>query len=329
MHIETQDNATQQDAAPAEPSVEDEFDAAFAELDGNDDTPADKVAVDPKADEADDGAASDPAPASDDAAAPEQPAADAPGSDQSENDPWANAPADLRERYEAEKRDNDLRLRSSNGRVSALDRKVQELTRQLEEARRGGQNPEATRQGDGNNGGGDDGNADGKLSDDALSQLREDYPDLAGPLIDMLEKQGQTIQRLSQGVGTFEQAQQNAAIAEQENLLTQQHPDWQQVATDERFAGWIETQPKSIQDAMARNFDKIVDGADAALVIGRFKESVGMTTAQADPTPKPSTDPKRERQLQGGRDTGRTGPSSKTGIAKDDFDGAVNAYLNE
>ena len=56
MHIETQDNVTQQDAAPAEPSVEDEFDAAFAELDGNDDTPADKAAVDPKADEDDDSA---------------------------------------------------------------------------------------------------------------------------------------------------------------------------------------------------------------------------------------------------------------------------------
>lgn len=328
MHIETQDNATQQDAAPAEPSVEDEFDAAFAELDGAEDAPADKAAVDPKADEDDDSAEDDTAPASDDAAASEQPAADAPGSDQSENDPWANAPADLRERHETEKRDYDLRLRSSNGRVSALDRKVQELTRQLEEARKGGQNPEATQQGDGEGGGDDDGKAGGKLSDDALSQLREDYPDLAGPLIDMLEKQGQTIQRLSQGVGAFEQTRESAAIAEQENLLTQEHPDWQEVAADDRFAGWIETQPKSIQDAMARNFEKIVDGADAALVIGRFKESVGKT-AQADPNPQPSTDPKRERQLQGGRDTGRTGPSSKTGIAKDDFDGAVAAFLDD
>lgn len=326
MDVETQDNAPTQDAPATEPSAQDEFDAAFAELE-DDGAPADKAAVEPEAGSDGDGPADDKAPA-DDAAANRQPAAPAPGSDDSSNDPWANAPAELRERYEAERRDNDLRLRSANGRVSALDRKVQELTRQLEEAQRGGQKPGTTQSSDGSQGNDDDGDhADGALSKDTLAQLREDYPDLAGPLIDMLETQAQQITRLSKGVGAFEQTRENAAIAEQEGVLASQHPDWEAAASDDRFAGWLESQPTSIKEAMARNFDRIVDGNDAALVIDKFKRDVGFQAPSQPSTP--GVDPKRSRQLQGGRDTGRTGPSSRTGIAKDDFDGAVNAFLND
>lgn len=333
MTLEKQDNSSKQDAPGTEPSAEDEFDAAFAEFDAED-TPADKVAVESEGEDDDDSAADDNAPASDDdAAASQQPAAGdepTPGSDQSQDDPWANAPAELRERREAELRDNDLRIRSANGRVAAKDRQIAELQRQLEEAQKAGQKPEATQQSDGNQGGGDGGDkAKGALSQEALAQLREDYPDLAGPLIDMLEAQAQQLEKVSKGVGTFEQAQQAQAIAEQEGLLTQQHPDWEAAAADDRFGGWLESQPQSIKDAMARNFDKIVDGNDAALVIDKFKRDVGFQAPSQNPQNAGGVDPKRERQLQGGRDTGRTGPSSRTGLAKDDFDGAVNAFLQD
>lgn len=327
MNVETQDNGTTQDAAPAEPSVEDEFDAALAEFE-DDGAPAGKVAVEPESDdEGKEAAENDPAPA-DDAAANQQPAEGdepAPGSDTTQDDPWAEAPANLRELREAEARDNDLRLRSANGRVAAKDRQIADLQRQLQEAQNGRQNPEATQQSDGEDGENSGGNAKGSMSPESLAQLREDYPDLAGPLIDMLEAQSQQLERLSQGVGQFEQTQQSAAIAEQETLLTEAHPDWQAVAADDRFAGWLESQPQSIKTAMARNFDAIVDGNDAALVIDKFKRDVGYQAAAAKRTV--DRDPKRERQLQGSRDAGRTGPSSRTGIAKDDFDGAVEAFL--
>lgn len=319
MNVKKQDIAPEQDAPTPEPSAQDEFDAALAEFD-DDGAPAIDVAAEPESKDEATSAEEDHAPAYNAAALqPAESGNDSPGGANSENDPWADAPANLRTLHEAERRDNDLKLRSANGRVAGLDRKVAELTRQLAELQNGRQKPDAAQQGDGNEDA-DDGNASGSLSDEALSQLREDYPDLAGPLIDMLEAQGKTIAQLSKGVGAFEQSQSDAYIARQEKVLTDEHSDWREVVADERFGGWVQTQPQSIQDAMKRNFDAIVDGADAALVVGRFKEAVGYQ-------PQPQPDPKRQRQLQGHRDTGRTGPSSRTGIAKDDFDGAVNAFL--
>lgn len=328
MNVEDRDIEPQQDAAvDAEPSAEEEFDAVVAELDAEENPPADKAADTP-----------DPSDANADAEEPETPADNAADTDapadgnaspdgDTQEDIWANAPAQLREQFEAAQRDADLRMRSANGRVSAKDRQIADLTAKIEALQKGGaEQPGEEQQSDGSDESGKSG-----LSSEALAQLREDYPDLAGPLLDIIEQQNKKLEGVSKTAGTFEQQQAQAFVTQQEGVLTEQHPDWQEVAKDDRFTGWLDTQPQSVQDAMARNFNAIVDGKDAALVVGRFKQDMGIGTPASDKggAEQKGRDPKRARQLQGGRDAGRTGPSAQTGIPEDDFDAAFNAISDD
>lgn len=323
MATETVQNAPQSDAAAPAPSTEQDFDAAFAELTADPETPAD-AAVSQEPEIPAPAAAEEPAPAP---AAAHSPSADGPSSPQGQatDDIWANAPAELREAHERQMRDADLRVRSANGRVSALNRQLQNYRQQGEQT---GTEPQTQqRETQTQVPSAQPGQID--LNAEQYQRLREEFPEVAGPLLDLIAMQNGQIQRFAQTAGAFEQQQVSAVISEQERLLTEQHPDWNEVTQDDRFGGWLETQPTSIKQALQRNFDAIVDGADAALVIGKFKQDMGIGAAPPpppNPQPTPSQDDRRQRQIAGGRDPGRTPPPVQTGIP-DEFDAATDAFM--
>lgn len=339
MHVENENIAADRDTFDGSADLTD-FDAAVAELEAGTDTPADTAAANEPAD-SDTGASEDTAPADDAAAADDQPAdggddrqapADtgSPGGDTSE-DIWAKADPKLREAYETMQRDFDLKLRTEKTRRAGVDRKVEELQRQITQNGQGGQSDTEQQPG-----GSDQGEKpQGTLTKEQIDQLREDYPDLAGPLLDAMQAQSDQIARLSKGVGQYEEAQTAEFLGQQAKILTDEHPDYLDVAGDERFEGWLDGQPQSVKQAFERNREYIVDGRDAALVIGRFKSDLGIG-AKADPQPQgqgtsqqqpTEQDSKRQRQLAGNRDAGRSGPAATTGIPKDDFDAAAEYYL--
>lgn len=312
------------DGADEALTLDEEFDAGLAEFTEDAGAPAlvaaapaSEVVIDQPADVT-------PAPAP--AAAPKDLAAgdEPPAGQTPTNDIWANATPELREAHEAAIRDEKLRTETIKGRQSAADRKIAELTAQLARAGQGDQGgspqqPGATEP------------KQEVLADDAaLKQLREDYPEVAGPLLDLIAKQNEQLAKLTPAVTAFETQQKSAAISEQENLLTKEHSDWADAATDDRFGGWLESQPRAIKEAMQRNFSAIVDGAEAALVIGKFKADVGFAKAPA-PTPTPTPTPaeqRRQRQLANGRDAGGNGPAMTAGIP-DDFDAATDVFLSK
>ncbi|MBF5091922.1 hypothetical protein F1640_18375 [Novosphingobium sp. NBM11] len=327
MPPETVQTPDQSAAAVETPSAEQDFDAAFDALTADADVTPAPAAVDTESEPAPSApaASEEPAPAS--AAAP-SPSADGNASPQGQatDDIWANAPAELREAHEKLLRDAELRVRSANGRVSALNRQLQNYRQQGEQT---GTEPQGQQQRETQTQepSAQPGQID--LNADQYQRLREEFPEVAGPLLDLAAKQNAVIERLMQSAGAFEQQQVSAVISEQERLLSEQHPDWNQVTQDDRFGGWLETQPTSIKQALQRNFDAIVDGPDAALVIGKFKQDMGIGTATPSPTPTPaptpSQDERRQRQIASGRDPGRTPPPVQSGIP-DDFDAAVDAF---
>lgn len=315
-----------EEAANPAPTEDEDFDAVMdAAISAHEGAPADNAAADfGREQQQQDAGEPDPAPA--DAAAP-APGADGNPSPQGSatDDIWANAPAELREAYERQQRDWDLRLRSANGRVSAFQRQLAQYQQQTQQQPARQQEPEQreTQQPS-------SGSTGINLQDPKLQALREEYPEVAGPLLDVIADLSQQLTGVRQVAGTFEQQQAEQFLAAQEQSLAQAHPDWQQAATDDRFAGWLQTQPLAIQEAFKRNHDAIVNADDASLVIGMFKQAVGFSSQpqqQQQPTPAPTNDPRRQRQLASARDVGRTPPPVATGIADNDFDAHLDAAI--
>lgn len=325
MNTQSVQNAGQSEAAADAPSEDMEFDADLdAAISAMDGAPADDAAAPVEREEQQQSAVEAPAPAPD--AAADAPGADGNASPQGSatDDIWANAPAELREAFEKQQRDAELRFRSANGRVSALQRQLaqyqqqtQQQPAQQQEPQRETQQPEQRPSGI-------------NLTDPKFQQLREDYPEVAGPLLDVIADLSSQLGNVRQVAGTFEQQQTQAFLAQQEQALAQAHPDWVQAAADDRFAGWLETQPTAIQEAFQRNHDAIVNGQDAALVIGMFKQAVGFSSPQQQQTPTnpaPTQDPRRQRQLAAGKDAGRNSPPAASGIADNDFDAHLDAAI--
>lgn len=291
------------DIAPSE----DDFDAAFNEI--ADGTPP------PVSNDAEDGDAALPA---DEAASEEanvagdQPPAGAEPSD----DIWASAPPEIREAREKEMRDYNFRLQSQQGRVSALHRKTQQLEQQLSQG--GGGQPAAQPGGGAEPAAAEDG------ADDPLKQLVEDYPDIGTPLAAMFTDLKAQLAEARQQVAPLAQSQAEAVRTAQYGILSARHPDWQTLSTDERWGGWITTQPRAVQEAFARNQD-VSDGEEAAWVLDLFKRDVGITPAAPTPSPTPTPTPspadqRRQRQLDAARDGGGNGGATVTNDLPDDFD---------
>lgn len=315
-----------EDAANNAPSNDQDFDAALdAAISAHEGTPADDAAVNLGQDDGQQGTVDqDPAPAD---AAAQAPGADGTPSPQGSatDDPWANAPPELREAFEKEKRDWELRFRSANGRVSAYQRQLaqyqQQTQQQPAQQQAHEQQQEVTHRQDAGASGID-------LKDPKFQQMREDFPEVAGPLLDLLDVVVGRLDQVSKTTGSVEQQQAEAFLASQEQALAQQHPDWLVAASDDRFGGWLQEQPISIQQAFERNREAIVDSRDASLVISLFKQSVGFSSPQQQPQQQaPTQDPRRQRQLASGRDVGRTAPPVATGIAEHDFDAHLDAAI--
>lgn len=300
----------------------DEFDAAMAEATSDDEAPGQPAASDPPADDGND---TDEPPAPADKAAADAPPADkaSPGGSPQDDDVWANAPSELRQRYDESKRDYELRLKSIQGRQSAADREVARLRQQIADMQNAGK-------GSGSESGTGEQSSAGEASDDRFKQLLEDYPEIAGPLVEELNALKAQLKPIEEGVSTVQQEREAAFYIAQQQKLEEAHPDWLDTLKDDRFGGWLQEQPRRVQEAFERNRQAIVDGEEAAWVVGSFKEGLGIGK-QPDPQddPKKGQDERRAKQLASGRDYGRgSGPPAANEIP-DDFDSAVNAYADQ
>lgn len=157
----------------------------------------------------------------------------------------------------------------------------------------------------------------GKDRSAAIASLREEYGDIANPLLDELaslrSQIGDPSEKDSRRVADIE-GQLDQIEAEQLAILEEEHPDGLQLIKDnaEAFREWIEDQPKRYRDIYARNGENFIDGTGAALVVGRFKQAIrdaedpgsdttAPTEGQSETRTSEST--RRQRQLEGARST--------------------------
>ena len=207
---------------------------------------------------------------------------------QAANPLWDTAPPELRTEFQRMAEQNAKLLqkeRSASGRATGFQRRYEELLKQAEPRLVTGDQPSTKA---------------------VLSGIEEDYPEIAAPVTQAFEVlQGQIAQLSAAEEGRRAAAQTELAgfIEEQTNSLKSQHPDYEDVLEKNAptFVAWIDDQPRAVRDAFQRNSDTIVDAAQAATVIGMFKDFIGAGTPPAaeDPrTPRNSTlANRRERQL--------------------------------
>jgi hypothetical protein len=229
-------------------------------------------------------------------------------------DPWASAPAELvaeRDRLQKERDEALHRASSDANRVAALSRKLQQLSVPQPTSA-----PAPVAQ-----------PTEGQKALDAkIKQLREDYGEIADPLIEMIEVQRQELNHVRTSLAGMTEQQQAQTIAAETAALETRHPDWRNIAQSPEFAGWLAIQPDNIQ-RLASSWD----ARETSVVLSLFKvesaESQGQTAPASAPAPAPSaaTDARREQQLDGGRDV-RSRPAPAASGPPDDFDAAFKFF---
>lgn len=213
--------------------------------------------------------------------------------DEQEPDIWANASTELREAYERERNDFQLRDKRLRGQVSALQRQINELKAQSSVP------PEQQ----------------AKQSDNtALNGFKDDYPEL-NPLANELQGQNQEIAQLKQALSTLQQERQQLQVSEQIEVLASEHPDWEQTIAKEEFMEWLSNEPRHVQEAAYRNGQEIVDAREAADVVARFKATLSpQQPSGGNAQPKQTLDSKRQRQLETATTAKSKGPSAGYGM---------------
>lgn len=226
-------------------------------------------------------------------------------------DLWANATPEQRAAYEAAQQDIEKLQqaeRSNRGRLSALQRQINELTRKPAA-------PPAADKGQGD---------DKATLPEEWKGFQEEYPEVAAPVAKAISALQEQLTRANKELSAIGIERRQTALAEQAQLLAQAHPDWEQIGATPEFVDWVHTQPRHIQEAAYRNADSIVDAAEAADLIGRFKAERGSgsqrtapaTTGQGN-SPNNRLSGKRQHQLDSAASARSKGPSVASGIPED------------
>lgn len=231
-----------------------------------------------------------------------------PAAKESNDDIWANADPRLREAFEAERTKAvkvEQQLRTQDGRLSSAQRQLNQLKQQLA--------PKRDAEGAANEG------EEAKTKEERRKQLREEYPDVAAPLLDDLAELQETVKALTAQTHTSLENEASVLVEREEQRLIERHPDWteygQHGKSNKEFVDWVMQQPRYVIDAVERNGSEIVDSVEVSDILDRFKRETGKTTDQAQ---RDAVARRRENQLEAGRNPANRQPAVASG-SEDDF----------
>ena len=211
----------------------------------------------------------------------------------------------LRQEIEAIKQERDElshKYKSQVGRVSALHRKINGNQQSvIDENEQFG-----------------DGEEDAALPnsssevDAELSELLEDYPDIAKPLIKLFERKVQAIESQLQ---PLTENQNRQFIDSQLLIMDSQHPDWRNTVASNEYKQWLGQQPDAVQ-----SMQNSVMAKDYRYLIEQFNR-----TRTANNTQAVDIVERRKQKLATNETIKSTGQSKKS-LAPDDFDSAWSYY---
>lgn len=114
-----------------------------------------------------------------------------------------------------------------------------------------------------------------------LAQIREEYPDIAGPLLDELNRTQAEVQSAKEALNAQEQRRneelQARAAEEHFSRIRLIHPDVDELISSADWMNWLEA-----QDAATHNWVEQGSSNDVNAVLSRFKDDMGLRP----PTPQ-------------------------------------------
>lgn len=286
---------------------DDEFDAAVEALTDNS-TPSDDAGDDD--DPANDGSSDEP-PAGDEPPANQDVSGQAP--QESADDIWSSVPEAARTAHQ-----------EALARAAELERRLREKGNEVARLRNATPQQQA---GSSTPSEGQSSSSEPAVPPERIQQLKEEYGEIAEPLIAMIEAQSRQIAALAQPVQQLTASQQAAADAANLSRLDELAPDWRTLAQKPEFQAFRENAPRMVREALDRNWDQIVDPEEAAAVFDYARMQMGASQPAARQQQPNSLADKRRRQLAGAKDGGSAGGAPVANQVPDDFDAAADALI--
>lgn len=115
----------------------------------------------------------------------------------------------------------------------------------------------------------------GSDDDDEITRLKEDYPDVAGPILKKMEQISKDRADPSQERDAAKEELGDIEAAELEKFNAEHTDGFKVVSEDpQKFRRWLDDQPREMRDIFERNRTHLVDGTGAALLVSRYKAAL-------------------------------------------------------
>ena len=230
-----------------------------------------------------------------DSAAEQSAAIEEPQNTQQDDDPLAALSADeLRHR-----------LKSDEGRISVLQRKINDL-----ESRTAASNPPRAR-------------PQMPTTPKEWETLREDFPEIAEGVEKYLNMHMSKLDAVTSSVSRIERAEQQQRRQAEEAALAERYPDWRDIAQSQDFDEWVKQQPRAVQSLRSSMY-----AADAAYMLDLYHQHTQPrnTDAAQNSTARRLT-AKRQRALASAQET----PNHRrvpTAADESDFENAFEQFAS-
>lgn len=222
--------------------------------------------------------------------------------DEEEVDPWEGVPVSLKERFEEEKalrEKYEHSAKSNAGRIGALQKEINALSRKLEES----QAPTAK----------DEKKeppvdpGDSLFADDKWKKFKDEFGEVADPIEATIRSLYKSVHsRLSDTDKVSQEIRQKhdqQYMVEQAAKLEAERPGWRQYIDDNRpdFDDYVASDPVA-QELLKPNVENLTDAGKARALVDLFrlhmdqKNPAASSEAKTEPKPRPLT-PKRKAQL--------------------------------
>ena len=265
-------------------------------------------------------------------------------------DPWAELPPEARARAERLEQENQRH----RGNQAALQRELARIRKQYPDTggqpASGGKTAASEARTDGQT------SADDPTQSDDWKKLRDEYPELLGPVEQMFQRMDQKLQSLEQGHTQVSGYVQDQQLQRNYDTVAESHEDFAAFTAapeddpwarsyGEALQAWTAQQPEEVQAIVQRNAEDIYDPAKVDWVLQQFKASdvyrqmvgePGSAQTQTQPSAKTQQgqagkdeiSERRKRRLDSAPAVSGKGPGAATG-APDDFDAAFDHYAQQ
>lgn len=149
------------------------------------------------------------------------------------------------------------------------------------------------------------------------AKLREDYPEVVGPLLDEQEALRNEVKQLRDHMkltAELQGEQIDADIERESGIVEGEHPGWLDFVKDnsDDFVAWVDDQPARLRAIYRDNYDAVTDGAALSELLASYKAHLD-GDGSTEPAPDKGAESKsglsglRKRQMDGARAAPRSG----------------------